>query len=129
MPFFNFFRRKNCPGRNMIEAVSFGSITISGKTYRSDLVLFPDGRIQTSWWRSAGHRLSLADIEALAAASPEAIVAGCGVYGKMRPDPDLAAALSARGIAFFAAPNDEAAKIYNQNRAKRPTGGCFHLTC
>ena len=113
----------------MIDDTSFGSITISGKTYRSDLVLFPDGRVTDAWWRSAGHRLCLEDIEALVAAGPEVIVAGCGVSGMMKPEPGLANALAEKGIEFFAAPNAEAAKLFNRQCAHRKTGACFHLTC
>ena len=43
---------------------------IDGKTYHSDLIIFPDGRIQSSWWRKSGHRLSLEDIAHLVDASP-----------------------------------------------------------
>jgi hypothetical protein len=113
----------------MIERVSFGSITIDGETYTSDLVRFPDGRVVEPWWRSAGHRLSLDDITELVAAAPEAIVAGCGVSGMMKPEPGLSAALAERGIAFYAAPNKEAAKLFNGLCEVKKTAACFHLTC
>jgi hypothetical protein len=35
----------------MIESFSFGRAVIDGRVYHSDLILFPDGRIQSSWWR------------------------------------------------------------------------------
>ncbi len=113
----------------MIDAVSFGTITIDGAVYRSDLIRFPDGRISGPWRRSAGHRLSMKDIAALAAAAPEVIVAGCGMSGMMKPETGLAAALAEKGIEFFAAPNTEAAKIFNHHCRRRKTGACFHLTC
>jgi len=113
----------------MIDATSFGSITISGRTFKSDLVLFPDGRVADSWQRSSGHRLHMEDIETLVAAGPEVIVAGCGVFGRMKPQPGLAAALAEKGIEFHAASNAKAAKIYNEQAAKHKTGACFHLTC
>ena len=113
----------------MIDAFSFGSITIEGTAYHSDLLLFPDGRVAGSWWRAAGHRLALADIASLVDAAPEVIVAGCGVSGMMKPDPGLAAVLAKQGIEFFAAPNADAAKIVNRHWGRRRTGACFHLTC
>jgi hypothetical protein len=113
----------------MIEAVSFGSITIDGKTYTSDLLRFPDGRVADAWRRHAGHRLSMADIATLVAAGPEVIVAGCGVSGRMVPDADLAGALAELGIDFFAAANGEAAERFNRHCGRRKTGACFHLTC
>ena len=116
-------------GPAMIEAVSFGSITIDGKTYTSDILFFPDGRVADAWRRRAGHRLSMADIAPLVAAEPEVIVAGCGVSARMVPDSGMAGALARQGIEFFAAANGEAAEIFNRHCGRRKTGACFHLTC
>jgi hypothetical protein len=113
----------------MIEKTSFGSITVEGATYTSDLLLFPDGRVADAWRRSSGHRLHMEDIEILVAAAPEVIVAGCGVFGRMKPEPGLAPALAEKGIEFHAASNAKAVKIYNEQAAKHKTGACFHLTC
>lgn len=35
-----------------IDANSFGSMTVDGTVYRSDLIIFPQ-RISTNWWRRA----------------------------------------------------------------------------
>lgn len=113
----------------MIDAVSFGTITIDGIQFTSDLILYPDGRVVDGWWRESGHRLKIADISALLEATPEVIVAGTGVNGRMVPDTDLAEILAGRGVAFFAAPNGEAMQIYNDRSRKERTGACFHLTC
>jgi len=113
----------------MIDSTTFGTICIDGKTYNSDVIIYPDGRVADSWWRASGHRLTLVDIQPLTASEPEVIVAGTGVNGRMIPDPAVAAALAEKGIEFLAAPNQEALKIYNRNAITRRTGGCFHLTC
>jgi hypothetical protein len=113
----------------MIEGISFGSITIDGTTYTSDLIRFPDGRVVEPWWRSTGHRLTLDDITDLVAAAPEVIVAGCGVSGMMKPEPGLSDALAERGIAFYAAPNKEAAERFNRLCGVKKAAACFHLTC
>ena len=113
----------------MIDAVSFGSITIDGKTYTSDLILFPDGRVTDHWRRQAGHRLTFADIVPLVAAGPEWIVAGCGISGMMKPEAGLAETLSEKGIEFLAAPNAEAIRMFNRRGRGGKAGACFHLTC
>ena len=113
----------------MIDSTTFGTISIDGKTYNSDVIIYPDGRVADSWWRASGHRLTLGDIQPLTASKPEVIVAGTGVNGRMIPAPDVAAALAEEGIEFLAAPNQEALKLYNRNVKTRRTGGCFHLTC
>ena len=75
----------------MIQSTAFGSMTIDGRTFHSDLIIFPDGRVQDNWWRKRGHVLAVDDIRSLADTSPEVIVAGTGTSGRMRPDSDLQA--------------------------------------
>ncbi len=68
----------------MIEKCNFGKIVVEGRTYDSDLWIFPDRRVQDSWWRKDGHRLRREDISALIATRPEILVVGTGIYGRMR---------------------------------------------
>ena len=115
----------------MIDSYRFGRMAVNGREYASDLILFPDGAIHDSWWRTSGHRLAAADITELIKARPEVIVAGTGASGLMRPEPGLAAALAEQGIDLIARPTAEAFRIYNQlvQEGGRRVGGCFHLTC
>ena len=113
----------------MIDSSSFGRIVIDGRTYRSDVLIFPDGRVKDGWWRKRGHRLDPEDIRVLVEADPEIIVAGAGTSGMMRPAPDLETYLSEKGIQLLIAPNEEATRLFNDNVGRRRTAGCFHLTC
>ncbi len=114
----------------MIEGCSFGSIVINGRRYTRDLIIYPDGRIEDGWWRRRGHRLTADDIRALTDSRPEVIVAGTGVFGRMKPDPGLAGRLEELGIAFVALANKKAMARFNaEHRAGRRVGACFHLTC
>lgn len=113
----------------MIETCSFGSMVIDGRRYTSDLVIYPDGRVQDAWRRVAGHRLGLQDIAALIQSKPEIIVAGTGVDGRMRPDRQLARLLADRGIALLADANPIAVQRYNEKITTHKVGACFHLTC
>jgi hypothetical protein len=114
----------------MIESSTFGHMTIDGRTYTSDLFIFPDGRVQDGWWRQRGHMLLTDDMLVLADTAPDFIVAGTGTSGRMRPAPDLRAFLREKGIALIAEPTPRAVDIYNQKRTAGLTvGACFHLTC
>jgi hypothetical protein len=113
----------------MITQVEFGRITIAGRRYETDLIIYPDGRVTAGWRRKSGHRLTFEDLRPLVAAAPELIVAGTGVYGRMAPEPTLAAQLASLGIAFSAAVNREAAAHFNRHWLTGRVGGCFHLTC
>ncbi len=114
----------------MIESCGFGSIVIGGRKFRSDLIIYPDGRIEDNWRRLSGHRLIADDIRALVEARPEVIVAGTGVYGRMKPDSHLLEMLEKLGIGFYAMANKKAMAHFNAElEAGRKVGGCFHLTC
>lgn len=113
----------------MIDTFSFGSMVIDGRGYASDLIIFPNGRVQDSWRRARGHVLSHRDIEALIASGPETIVAGAGVNGRMRPEPGLADFLLAKKIRLMIAPNPQAVAWYNERHQDHTVGACFHLTC
>ena len=113
----------------MIEVIDFGSIIVDGTRYGSDLIIFPDGQIKDNWWRKSGHTLAIEDISDLLDSEPEAIVAGTGIYGRMRPDAELEQYLRQRGIAFFPERNQKAKDIFNRLTSEQSTGACFHLTC
>lgn len=112
-----------------IESYSFGSIVINGHRYTSDIIIYPDGRIQDSWWRETGHSLSMRDITGLVDSKPEIIIAGTGTSGLMSPDAELESMLSQKGIEFHALPSAQAVRLYNEICQTRKVGACFHLTC
>lgn len=114
----------------MIDSTAFGVMTIDGRTYTSDVIIFPDGRVRDGWWRKRGHVLSVDDILVLVDAAPKVIVAGTGTSGRMRPEAGLMDFLKERDILMIAEPNPRAVEIYNRKIASGvETGACFHLTC
>jgi len=113
----------------MIEKNEFGSIQIDGKIYTTDILVYPDGRVSDHWWRRHGHRLAVEDLDALIAATPEIIIIGTGVYGRMLPEPGLEQKMTDQGIELVLAPTDEAVSHFNRLQSSRRTGAGFHLTC
>ena len=114
----------------MIEKCAFGSMTIDGRTYTTDLKILPDGRVRDGWWRARGHRLTWDDIADLSGLHAQVLVVGTGIYGRMKPEKDLEARLAEQGIDLVTAWSRKAADIYNHNRQQGvPTMACFHLTC
>jgi hypothetical protein len=112
-----------------IDTFTFGRIVIDGRERRSDVVIYPDGRVQDSWWREEGHRLSLTDLAPVIESAPEILIAGTGCDGLLQPDGSLAGVLARRGIEFIAAPTDEAVQLYNDLAPRRKVAACLHLTC
>ncbi|MGD8628620.1 MAG: MTH938/NDUFAF3 family protein, partial [bacterium] len=66
-----------------IEAYRFGSISIDGTAYESDLKII-EGRVVPGWWRKEGHNLLLVDIEDILEAGPEVLIVGQGDPGLMK---------------------------------------------
>jgi len=117
-------------GCNMIDSHAFGTMVIDGKTYTSDLIIFPDSRVKDRWWRKKGHLLTLDDIKTLINEKAEIIIAGTGTSGGMKPEKGIEIHLLEKGITLIAAPNAAAVEAFNEKKkAGIVIGACFHLTC
>ena len=103
-------------------------MVIDGKTYTSDLIIFPDGRVEDSWWRRSGHRLSADDIAGLIESAPEIIIVGTGANGMLKPAPGLKDILMDEGIELIPLPNQNAVERFNELSLEKRVGACFHLT-
>lgn len=115
---------------NMIEETTFGSMTIKGQVYTTDLMIFPDGSVKDRWWRADGHRLTLGDIAALVEQGPAMIIAGMGIYGRMQAEKGLKDVLAEKGIELTTAWTKAAAAQFNTViRKQNNVAACFHLTC
>lgn len=116
-----------------IDGLEFGTITIAGQRFCTDVLIFPDGSVKDHWWRARGHVLSRDDLAPLLAAGSREIVAGTGMHGRMRPVSGLVSHLAAEGVRLTALANVEAMQKYNQRRKEGAQGqglaACFHLTC
>ena len=113
-----------------IDQCTFGSMIIAGHTYTTDLMILPDGQIMDNWWRQAGHRFCMADIQPLVDAHPDIIVAGTGINGMVQVPEELVLALFRSGIELQAFKTLSAARSFNGLvRTGKRVAGCFHLTC
>ncbi len=111
-----------------IDNYEFGNIVIDGKTYRSDLLIWP-GHFQSDWWRSEGHLLQFPDVAEALAASPRVLVVGTGASGNMAIDPELVAHLKEKGIELVARQTREACRYINEQADQSRTAIALHLTC
>lgn len=113
-----------------ITAYEFGRMTVDNQTHTSDLILYPDGRIQGNWFRKAGHFLESADLRELIRSGPKRIIVGTGASGRMTVDATLISETAAAGIILDAIPTRQAVDCYNRLYGKEADlAACFHLTC
>lgn len=112
----------------MIESYSFGKITISGKIYTSDLIIFPD-RIESTWWRRSGHVVCLEDIREILEHKFEVLIVGTGFMGLMKVDEDVIRRVESSGADLFIEKTKKAVTMYNSVFNTKIAIAAFHLTC
>ena len=113
-----------------IEKYSFGRIVIGGKVFSSDLVIFPDGHIQDSWWRKQGHRLQLDDIVSILDPAPGKLIIGTGAFGLMKVSENVLTLCKEQKIDVVVCRTAAAVKRFNEAaEAGTAVAACFHLTC
>ena len=111
-----------------ISAYSFGKMTIGGKTYTSDVIVYPD-RVDASWWRKEGHYLQKDDLKDIVTAGPAIVIIGTGNWGVMEVPPETLAFLESKGIKTYTAKTADAVELYNSQPKDLKVVGAFHLTC
>ncbi len=107
---------------------ALGKITVGGKSYISDVIVYPD-RVDSSWWRKEGHSLNLDDLRDVLNEMPDVVIIGTGFYGVMKVPASLVKELTSRGIEVHVKTTAEAIKLFNNMPDRKKTIACFHLTC
>ncbi len=111
-----------------IEHYSFGKITINGKTYTSDVIIYP-GRVDSSWWRKEGHYLQVVDLTDVINAKPEVLIIGTGYSGVMVVPKETISHLESKGIEVHVARSEKAVEMFNKLQKEKLVIAALHLTC
>jgi len=111
-----------------IEHCSFGTITIDGKSYTSDVIIYPE-RVDSSWWRKQGHSLHIVDLKDVIPAGPEILIVGTGHSGAMVVPEETLSYLKSKGIDVHIARTDKAVELFNKFQKNKKTIAALHLTC
>ncbi|KPJ74210.1 hypothetical protein AMJ52_01445 [candidate division TA06 bacterium DG_78] len=112
----------------MIDDYRFGEITIAGKTYRTDVIVYPD-HIDAHWWREQGHNLAINDIKNVIDAKPDVVVIGTGELGLMQVEKETVDHLKKLGIKIIVLPTKKAYIEFNRLVTTQKVVACLHLTC
>ncbi len=111
-----------------IQDYSFGKIVIDGRTYTSDVIVYPE-RVDASWWRKEGHLLQSEDIAEVLDAEPEVLIIGTGYSGSMRVPRQTLDLLESKGIEVHVALTRDAVSFYQELQRERKVIAALHLTC
>lgn len=113
----------------MIEYYRFGQIKVNGKTYTSDVIIYPDGKVDDSWWRKEGHLLLPEDLKEVVRAKPDILVVGTGSPGLMKVPTSTREWVSSQGIKLIVEPTEKACHTYNDFCKSNRAAATLHLTC
>ena len=111
-----------------IEHYSFGTITIDGKSYTSDVIIYPE-MVDSSWWRKQGHSLHIVDLKDVIPACPRILIVGTGYSGAMVVPEETLSYLKSKGIDVHIARTDKAVELFNKFQKNKKTIAALHLTC
>jgi hypothetical protein len=111
-----------------IEHYSFGKIVIDGKTYTSDVIIYP-GRVDASWWRKEGHYLQKVDLADIITAKPDILIVGTGYSGIMTVPEETVRFVGSKGIGLRVERTGKAVELYNGVAKEGTVIAALHLTC
>jgi len=113
---------------SVIDSYQFGLISVDGKQYTSDIIVFPD-RVEDNWRRRDSHQLCLDDIAEVMAEKPEVLIVGTGASGVMKVLPEVQQAADAQDIKLIVETTDKACHTYNRLSHSHRAVAALHLTC
>ena len=105
------FSLDDSEGGNTIQSYAKGQVTVSGVTYRGNLILTPT-RIIEDWGPESFSDLVLSDFNRLAELEPEIVILGTGAVHRF-PHPALSLPLMERRIGLESMATDAACRTYN----------------
>jgi len=111
----------------MIESFSFGQIIIDGKTYYSDVVIYPD-HIQSEWWRKEGHSLTVEDVDKLLAIKPDILMVGTG-YGGFKVPIETEDYIKSKGIKLIVQETEKICEKFDELSKSNKVVAALHLSC
>jgi hypothetical protein len=112
-----------------IDSYSFGYMSIDGRGYTTDLITYPDGSVQSGWWRQEGHRLNPEDLERTRLFKPDVVIIGTGANGMMKVPNETLRFIKTFCSEVVVEDTGAAVRAFNVTSDGRRIVGMFHLTC
>ena len=112
----------------MINHYEFGSITINGKEYQHDVIVYGDASADDQWWREESHNMTVKDLKCLPDTF-DALVIGNGATSCCLIPKETIKHFGEKGEVIVQK-TGEAVKTFNQLLSEgKDVVGAFHLTC
>lgn len=116
-----------------IDAVAFGSVTVAGETFETDLHIRADGRLRRrkkKWAREdygTSHVIGPRELKRALRGDPALLIIGAGFDGMVRLADEGRELLEERGIVWRLLPTPEAVEAWNAAEGRRAL--ILHVTC
>ncbi|HXX54405.1 MAG TPA: MTH938/NDUFAF3 family protein [Thermodesulfovibrionales bacterium] len=111
-----------------VDHYCFGKIIINGKTYASDVIIYPDS-VDSSWWRKEGHYLRPVDLDKALGTKPDLLIIGTGFSGLMVVPEETVLFIISKGIKVLVERTEQATELFNSLSEDGNVVAAFHLTC
>lgn len=117
----------------IIDKTKFGSITVAGKKYESDVLIRLDGKVGKRKKKlsreiyGTSHIMSLAEAEYIYEDGVKTIIIGSGQSGMLKLSDEAAAFFQGKDCKVELLPTPKAIHLWN--RSEKSTIGLFHITC
>lgn len=111
-----------------IESFKFGSITIAGKTYTGDVIVYPD-RVDESWTREEEHRPQIREFASIVSAEPDILIIGTGYAGVLCVPDQIRNYLTSKGIEVRVDKTKQAIELFNTIQGTEKVIAALHITC
>lgn len=111
-----------------IESFSFGNITIGGKSYTTDVIVYPD-RVESNWVREEEHRPQISEFADIVRTEPEILIIGTGYAGVLSIPDQIRNYLTSKGIEVRVEKTKQAIEMFNVLRNKEKVVAVLHITC
>lgn len=110
-----------------INSTEFGEITIDGRTYYSDVIVWWNGEVEMVVKK---HSIDMDDLAKFMEKKPEAIIIGIGQTNGVRVMPEVKQVLEDKDIELYVEPSSKAIEIFNSFvQSKKKAVAKIHTTC
>jgi len=111
-----------------IESFKFGTITIEGKIYTGDVIVYPD-RVEESWIREEEHRPQIREFADIVSAEPDILIIGTGYAGVLSIPDQIRNYLTSKGIEVRVDKTKQAIELFNTLQNTGKVIAALHITC
>jgi len=117
----------------MIDSVKFGEITVEGRKYFHDIVIYPSGKVErrkkeiSKRKHGTSHKFDPEELREYLKEDFDVLIVGTGIYGALKLLPDAREIV--RDKKLIEKPTPEAIRLFNELRKDKKVLGVFHITC